>query len=207
MIGPMPKPPHAAREPLFFDDAAAFRRWLEKNHATETELLLGFLKKRPGRTSLTYFEALDEALCFGWIDGVKRSLDADRYCQRFSPRKPKSIWSLVNVRKVEALKTAGLMAPPGLKSFEARDAKRTGLYSFEQRKTFHFDRASAKTFRSNAPAWTFWSAQPPGYRRLTTFWVMSAKKPETRQRRLERLIADSRAGRRVGILERPKKAT
>ena len=182
MIGPCRSRP-AAPKPLFFDDAAAFRRWLEKNHAKETELLVGFLKKKPGRTSLTYFEALDEALCFGWIDGVSRSLDADRWYQRFSPRKPKSIWSLVNVRKVEPSRRPGRMAPAGRKAFEARDEKRTGLYSFEQGKRPTFDRA-VPAFRAKPGAWAFFQAQPPGYRRLATFWVMSAKKPETRQRRL-----------------------
>ena len=199
----MTKPRRATRKPLFFDDAAAFRRWLEKHHATETELLVGFLRKKPGRASLTYFEALDEALCFGWIDGVKRSVDADHWCQRFSPRCLKSIWSLVNVRKVESLITAGRMAPAGLKAFEARDAKRTGIYSFEQRKQFRFDRESARTLRARPEAWAFFQAQPPGYRRVVTFWVMSAKKPETRTRRLTRLIEDCATGRRVGMLSRP----
>jgi uncharacterized protein YdeI (YjbR/CyaY-like superfamily) len=201
----MPKPPKAAPKPSFFETAADLRRWLEKNHAKETELLVGFLKKKPGRTSLTYFEALDEALCFGWIDGVKRSLDADRYCQRFSPRKAKSVWSLVNVRKVEALAAAGRLAPAGLKAFEARDAKRTGIYSFEQRSALTFDREATRTLRARPDAWRFLEAQPPGYRRLVAFWVMSAKKPETRQRRLARLIEDSAKGRRVGILARPEK--
>ena len=201
----MPEPPRAAREPRFFETAADVRRWLEKNHATETELLLGFLKKKPGRTSLTYFEALDEALCFGWIDGVKRSLDEDRYCQRFSPRTARSVWSFINVRKVEALEAAGRMAPAGRKAFEALDAKRTGIYSFEQRKSPTFDRPALRTFRARPRAWAFFEAQPPGYRRLVQFWVMSAKKPETRQRRLARLIGDCQAGRRVGILAKPEK--
>lgn len=201
----MPKPSGAAPKPLFFDDARAFRRWLEKNHATKTELLVGFLKKAPGRTSLTYFEALDEALCFGWIDGVRRSIDGDRWCQRFSPRQARSVWSRINIRKVESLRAAGRMAPAGLKAFEARDEKRTGLYSFERSKRIDFDRVSTRALRARPGAWRFFQAQPPGYRRLMTFWVMSAKKPETRQRRLERLIADSNAGRRVGILARPEK--
>lgn len=198
----MPTKPAAAR-PVFFETAADFRRWLEKHHATKTELLVGFLKKKPGRTSLTYFEALDEALCFGWIDGVRRSLDADRYCQRFSPRKAKSTWSLVNVRHVERLEKEGRMAAPGRKAFEARDETRTGLYSFEQRRQFAFDREATRAFRAKPKAWAFFRAQPPGYRRTATFWVMSAKKEETRRRRLAQLIDDSAKGRRIGMLSRP----
>jgi uncharacterized protein YdeI (YjbR/CyaY-like superfamily) len=190
---------------VFFDDAAAFRRWLEKNHASEKELLVGLLKKTPGRASLTYVEALDEALCFGWIDGVRRSLDAQRYCQRFTPRKAKSVWSAVNVRKVEILIARGRMAPAGLKAFEARDASRMGLYSFEQRQAPAFDRDAARAFRARPRAWAFFQGQPPGYRRTATFWVMSAKKPETRQRRLGQLIDDSASGRRLGLLSRPQR--
>jgi uncharacterized protein YdeI (YjbR/CyaY-like superfamily) len=190
-------------KPVFFDDAAAFRRWLENNHAKATELLLGFEKKSPGSASLTYPQALDEALCFGWIDGVRRSLGDGRWTVRFSPRKPKSTWSLVNIRHAERLRKEGRMAAPGLKAFDGRDRARSGLYSFEQRSALTFDREAVRTFRARPAAWRFLQAQPPGYRRLVTFWVMSAKKPETRQRRLARLIADSDAGRRVGILARP----
>lgn len=199
------KAPKAAPEPVFFDDAGALRRWLEKNHAQAAELFIGFLKKRPGKKSLTYAEALDEALCFGWIDGVRRSLDESRWYQRFTPRKAKSIWSLVNVRHVERLEKEGRMAPPGRKAFEARDESRTGLYSFEQRKAPAFARAEEQAFRSNPKAWAFFQAQPPGYRRTATFWVVSAKKPETRQRRLAQLVADSANGRRLGLLTRPEK--
>jgi uncharacterized protein YdeI (YjbR/CyaY-like superfamily) len=198
----MPKKP-AAPKPVFFDDAAALRRWLEKNHAAATELFIGFLKKAPGRTSLTYAEALDEALCFGWIDGVRRSLDGDRWYQRYTPRKAKSTWSLVNVRHVERLEKEGRMATPGRKAFEARDEKRTGLYSFEQRRQFAFDREATRAFQAKPKAWAFFQAQPPGYRRTVTFWVMSAKRPETRQRRLRQLIDDSAKGRRIGMLSRP----
>ncbi len=192
-------------KPVFFASGAELRRWLEKNHATERELLIGFWKKATGRKSVTYFEALDEALCFGWIDGVRRSLDEQRYVQRFSPRKARSVWSLVNIRKVEALKSAGRMAPPGLAAFEARDEKRTGLYSFEQGKTPTLGRKELKAFKAKPKAWAFWSAQPPGYRRVTSHWVVSAKRKETKERRLKQLIADSAAGRRVGILEPKRK--
>ncbi|HEY3349153.1 MAG TPA: YdeI/OmpD-associated family protein [Thermoanaerobaculia bacterium] len=192
----------AAPEPVFFETAADFRRWLEKNHAKATELFIGFLKKAPGRSSLTYFEALDEALCFGWIDGVRRSLDAERWFQRFTPRKAKSVWSLVNVRKAEALVALGRMAPAGLEAFESRDERRTGLYSFEQGKAPTLGRLDLRAFRARPKAWAFFQAQPPGYRRTATFWVMSAKKPETKHRRLAQLIEDSAKGRRLGMLSR-----
>jgi uncharacterized protein YdeI (YjbR/CyaY-like superfamily) len=199
----MPTKPAAAK-PVFFENAADLRRWLEKNHATATEVFIGFLKKAPGRSSLTYFEALDEALCFGWIDGVRRSLDAERWFQRFTPRKAKSVWSLVNVRKVEALAAAGRMTPAGLAAFEARDEKRTGLYSFEQGKAPTLGREELRVFRAKAKAWAFFQAQPPGYRRTATFWVMSAKQPETKHRRLAQLIDDSAKGLRLGMLSRPE---
>jgi len=195
----MPKPA-AASGPVFFEDAAALRRWFEKHAATEIELLIGFLKKTTGRQTLTYFEALDEALSFGWIDGVKRSLDAERWFQRFTPRKPKSVWSLVNVRKAEALVAAARMAPAGLAAFEARETRRTGLYSFEQGKEPRLGAEETKVFRSRPKAWAFWSAQPPGYRRTASYWVVSAKKQETKERRLRQLIADSAAGRRLAML-------
>jgi uncharacterized protein YdeI (YjbR/CyaY-like superfamily) len=200
----MPTKPAAAR-PVYFDDAAALRRWFEKNHAAATELFIGFLKKVPGRTSLTYAEALDEALCFGWIDGVRRSLDEERWYQRYTPRKAKSTWSLVNIRHVERLEKEGRMAPPGRKAFEARDAKRSGVYSFEQRKQLELDREATKAFQAQPKAWAFFQARPPGYKRTATFWVVSAKKAETRERRLAQLIADSANGRRVGLLSRPEK--
>jgi uncharacterized protein YdeI (YjbR/CyaY-like superfamily) len=202
MKAPMePKP--AAGPPVFFETAARFRRWLEKNHASAPALLLGFHRKRPGRTTLTYPEALDEALCFGWIDGVRRSLGDGRWTVRFSPRRPKSIWSLVNIRRVERLKKEGRIAAPGLKAFDGRDRAQSGLYSFEQRKAVTFDTDATRVFKSDAAAWAFWTAQPPGYRRTATFWVMSAKRPETQKRRLKQLVGDSAAGRRIALLARP----
>src|SRR5262249_19625740 len=155
---------------------------------------------RPGVTSFTYPEALDEALCFGWIDGVSRSLDERRYCQRFTPRKAKSVWSLVNIGKVEALIAAGRMAPAGMAAVEATDPARAGLSSFEQGKTPTLGPKEIKAFKAKPKAWTFFQAQPPGYRRTASHWVVSAKKEETKERRLKQLIADSAAGRRIGIL-------
>jgi uncharacterized protein YdeI (YjbR/CyaY-like superfamily) len=192
-----------AAEPVFFESAAAWRTWLEKNHASAADLLVGFHRKAPGQKTLTYPQALDEALCFGWIDGVRRSLDGARWYIRFTPRKAKSIWSLVNIRHGQRLEKAGRMAAPGLKAFEGRDAKRSGLYSFEQRTAANLDRASAKAFRAKPRAWAFFQTQPPGYRRTTTFWVMSAKKPDTRARRLAQLVDDSGHGRRIALLTRP----
>jgi uncharacterized protein YdeI (YjbR/CyaY-like superfamily) len=188
-----------SRSGLHFESAAAFRSWLESNHASATELWVGFHTKASGKGGATYPEALDEALCFGWIDGIRRKVDADSYTSRFTPRKARSTWSLVNVRHVERLTAAGRMHPAGIRSFEARDPKRTGIYSFEQRpKELPTD--LEKAFRANPGAWTHWQGQPSGYRRTATWWVVSAVREETRQKRLQTLIAASGAGRRVDLL-------
>ena len=182
-------------KPTYFAGPAAFRKWL-RGHAKATELWVGFWKKDSGRKGLTYEQAVDEALCFGWIDGLAKRHDELSYKQRFSPRKPGSIWSAINIGKVERLKAAGRMARPGLEAFENRDPRKTGLYSFENRDV-KFSAAAEKAFRANRKAWAFFDKQPPGYRRLMTFWVMSAKREETRERRLERLVARSAAGERI----------
>ena len=182
-----------------FRDAAGFRRWLERNHGREKEIWVGFYRKDSGRGGLTYREALDQALCFGWIDGVRKKIDEATYVQRFSPRQRKSIWSLVNIRRVDELKTQGLMAPAGLAAFEARDAGRSGLYSFENRPQ-ELPPAYARRFRADRPAWAFFQAQPPGYRRTAIWWIVSAKKEETRLKRLAVLMDDSARGRRLGLL-------
>ena len=193
-------------KPSFFNSQSEFRRWLERNHAKETELLVGFYKKGTGKASLTYPEALDEALCFGWIDGVRRSFGDDSYTIRFTPRKAKSIWSNVNVRHVERLKKEGRMAPAGLKAYELKDPKKTGIYAFENRPR-ELSPAYEKKFRANKKAWEFFEKQPPGYKRLMTYRVMEAKQEETRQRRLAQLIEASAKGVRYGILgEKPKKS-
>ena len=191
--------------PRFFKSQSEFRKWLEKNHAKETELLLGFYKKGSGKASVTYPEAVDEALCFGWIDGVRRRISDDAYVQRFTPRKAKSIWSNVNVRHVERLKKEGRMAPAGLKAYELKDPKRIGVYSFENRPRY-LSPAYEKLFRSNKKAWEFFEKQPPGYKRLMIFRVMEGKQEETRQRRLAQLIEASAKGVRYGaILPKSKK--
>ena len=183
----------------FFASAAEFRRWLEQHHSTASELVLGFYKKASGKTGLSYLEAVDEALCFGWIDGVRRSLDENRYTGRFSPRKARSNWSLINIRHVERLTKLGRMHPAGLAAYAARTAARTGVYSFENRPR-EFPASLAQRFRANKTAWTFWERQPPGYRRTAIWWVISAKQESTRVRRLAHLIADSAAGQRLEAL-------
>ena len=185
--------------PKFFDSGVHFRRWLESNHASAGELWVGFWKVKSGRKGLTYEEAVEEALCFGWIDGLVKTFDEQSYMQRFTPRRATSIWSAVNIAKVEALTKAGRMAAPGIAAFEARDPRKTNLYSFENRHVT-LDAAFEKRFRAKARAWKFFEAQPPGYRRLAAFWVMSAKKEETRERRFNRLVGDSAKGLRVASL-------
>lgn len=182
--------------PTFFPTAADFRRWLERNHATAPELFIGFYKKASGKVAMTYSEAVDEALCFGWIDGIIRSLDVESYMHRFSPRRPRSIWSNLNVRHVERLTSAGRMHASGLAAFAARRANKVGVYSFENRPT-EFPPALKAIFRANVQAWGFWKKQPPGYRRMLIWWILSAKLDDTRRRRLARLLAECAAGRRL----------
>lgn len=180
----------------FFKSQADFRKWLAKNHAARSELWLGMYKKASGKGGITYKEALDEALCFGWIDGVRKSLNDEAFVQRFTPRKAKSYWSAVNTRRAKELIKEKRMAAPGLKAFEARDPAATARHSFE-REAPEFDRDQLRRFKRQQEAWRFFETQPPSYRRLLTFWVVSAKKAETRAQRLEKLIAASAAGRRV----------
>jgi uncharacterized protein YdeI (YjbR/CyaY-like superfamily) len=187
-------------KPKFFSSPEQFRQWLEKNHDRVVELVLGFHKKDSGKKSITYPEALDEALCFGWIDGVRKSLDETSYTIRFTPRKLKSIWSLVNVRHAERLKNEGRMAEPGLKAFALRDPKRTGIYAFENR-PLEFSSEFEKKFRAHESAWKFFQSEPPSIRKTCIFWVMSAKREETRLRRLEQLIDSSSKGIRRGVME------
>jgi uncharacterized protein YdeI (YjbR/CyaY-like superfamily) len=186
-------------KPTFFSSASAFRGWLEAHHATGTELMVGIHTKSSGKPGMTYPEALDEALCFGWIDGVRRKVDVHSFLTRFTPRKPRSTWSLVNVRHVQRLIAAGRMRPPGLKAYEARDEKKTGIYSFEKRPA-SFPPDLEKIFRAGKSAWAFWNDQPPGYRRTATWWVISAVRDETRLRRLVKLIEDSAGGKRLDLL-------
>jgi uncharacterized protein YdeI (YjbR/CyaY-like superfamily) len=187
---------HSVVPPTFFKTSGEFRRWLAKNHASQSELWLGMYKKISGKGGITYKEALDEALCYGWIDGVRKSLDTESFVQRFTPRKAKSYWSAVNTRRANELIAEKRMAPPGLKAFEARDRELTARYSFE-REAPSFDALQLKAFKANRKAWDFFEKQPPGYRRLATFYVTSAKRPETRAQRLERVISTSATGKRI----------
>jgi uncharacterized protein YdeI (YjbR/CyaY-like superfamily) len=180
----------------YFKTASEFRRWLAAHYATERELLVGFYKKASGRLGISYKEAVDEALCFGWIDGIKKRVDDQRYTHRFTPRTAGSTWSLINVTRVKELIALDRVATPGREAFERRDPKKTGIYSFEQRPST-LDPALERIFRRNAKAWTFFGEQPPGYRRLMTFYVMSAKQQETRERRLAVLMKSSAEGKRI----------
>ena len=185
------------RDIKFFVSPAEFRTWLTKHHAAVPELILGFYRKVSGKGRMSYAQALDEALCFGWIDGVRRKVDDLCFSIRFTPRRAGSIWSLINVAHVERLIAARRMAEPGLRAFDARQAHKTGVYSFEQ-KSHELGAALEKLFRANKTAWTFWQAQPPGYQRVSTHWVTSAKQEATRLRRLSQLIEESAVGNRLG---------
>jgi uncharacterized protein YdeI (YjbR/CyaY-like superfamily) len=189
-------------KPKFFPTPKHFRAWLAKHHANTPELWVGFYKKDSGRPSITWPESVDEALCVGWIDGLRKSLDEHSYMIRFTPRKPGSIWSAVNTRRAKELIEEGQMLPAGSRAFEGRDPKKTNLYSFEQRHAAKLGPALEKRFKANSKAWKFFQAQPEGYRRIAFFYVMSAKQEETRARRLESLIRDSAAGLRIGLLRR-----
>jgi uncharacterized protein YdeI (YjbR/CyaY-like superfamily) len=192
-------------QPTFFATAAEFRAWLAAHHNTSRELWVGFYKKGSGVPSITWPEAVDEALCVGWIDGVRKRIDDVSYANRFTPRKPRSNWSAVNIARVAELTRLGRMQPAGLQAFERRAPARVGIYSYEQRKTAELDAAAEKTFRSNKKAWEFFQAQPPGYRQTALWWVVSAKKEETKRKRLATLIHDSARGRTIGPLTRPTK--
>ena len=184
---------------VHFSSPEEFRKWLAKNHATAPELFVGFYKTTSGKKGATYAQALDEALCFGWIDGVRRSIDLDSYMIRFTPRKPKSIWSLVNVRHVERLQKAGKMAEPGLKAFALREKQRTGIYSFEQKRP-GLSAKFKKLLRANGPAWEFFSGQAPWYQRTAGHWVVCAKQQETQLRRFAKLVEVSANGQRLDQL-------
>ncbi len=187
-----------ARRPAVrsFASATEFRRWLEQHHDSTTELIIRCFKEVAAHKGMTRPAAVQEALCFGWIDGRVNSLDAESFTVRFSPRQPKSIWSLVNVGHAKRLIAAGRMAPPGMAVWEARDARRTGIYAFE-REAAALTPAMRKQFKARREAWTWYSAAPAYYRKITTHWVVSAKKEETRLRRLEILIDCSSRGERI----------
>lgn len=191
------------RKPIFFVTPTEWRNWLAKHHKTETELWVGFHKKGTGKPSITWPESVDEALCFGWIDGIRKSLGPDIYVIRFTPRKRTSVWSNVNTKRVEELTRAKRMRAAGVAAFNARDPKKSGIYLFEQRQSAKLSDEDVRKFKANKKAWEYFQSIAPGYRRLATFWVTSAKRDETRARRLATLIADCAAGRKIGLLRRP----
>jgi uncharacterized protein YdeI (YjbR/CyaY-like superfamily) len=194
-----------SRSARFFASPSEFRSWLEKHHDQASELWVGFYKKSSGRPSITWPEAVDEALCFGWIDGIRQTIDDERYANRFTPRRARSNWSAVNIKRVEELKAAGRMRPSGLAAFERRGQERSGI-SYEQRHAARLDAAHERRFRANKEAWQFFTTQSASYRTMAIWWVVSAKKEETRVKRLATLIEDSAHGRTIRQLTRPPKA-
>lgn len=187
--------------PAFFKTPASLHAWFKKHHASVPELILGFYKVDSGRPSVTYHQALDEALCWGWIDGIRRRLDDATYTIRLTPRRPDSYWSAVNTKRAQALIAEGRLTPAGRAAFDARDPAKTEAYTYESR-LHDLAPAYQKQFQANQPAWAFFQAQPPGYRRTASAWVMTAKQEHTRLKRLATLIADSAAGRRIALLRR-----
>jgi uncharacterized protein YdeI (YjbR/CyaY-like superfamily) len=190
-------------EPTFFANPGDFRAWLERHHASAGELLVGFHKRGSGRPSMTWTESVDQALCFGWIDGVRRRIDDTSYSIRFTPRKPRSTWSAVNVKRMKELIEQGLVAPAGLAAFERRSDDRTAIYSHEQRRDAKLEPDQQRRLEADERARAYFESRPPSYRRAAIHWVTSAKKPETRERRLSQLIECSAAGRPVPPLRWP----
>jgi uncharacterized protein YdeI (YjbR/CyaY-like superfamily) len=189
-------------DPTFFATPAAWRAWLARHHATAAELWVGFYKRGSGRPSITWPESVDQALCYGWIDGVRRSLGPESYAIRFTPRRPGSTWSKVNLQRVGELEALGLMQPAGQAAHAARTAAKSGIYAYEQRDQARLTPEQEREFKRNRKAWAYFQAEAPWYRRTATYWVISAKRAETRAKRLATLIADSAAGRRIGQLDR-----
>jgi uncharacterized protein YdeI (YjbR/CyaY-like superfamily) len=192
-------------KPRFFRTAEDLRTWLTKNHDSAPELWIGFYKKASGKKGIAYKDAVDQALCFGWIDGVRRGIDEVSYTTRFSRRVPKSPWSRINIARVKELKKLGLMAKPGIDTFERRDKASAG-YSYEDG-PHELGPEYVKEFRKRKGPWTFFESQPAGYKRAACHWVMTAKRDDTRRRRLTQLIEDSANGRRLALLSSPSRRT
>jgi uncharacterized protein YdeI (YjbR/CyaY-like superfamily) len=190
-------------EPRFFATPAQLRAWFEAHHVDAPELLVGFYKKGSGRRSITWPESVDEALCFGWIDGVRRRIDDESYSIRFTPRRPRSIWSEVNIKRAGELIEQGRMTPAGVAAFEARDEARSAVYSYEQRHRAALEPEQEERLRANTAAWEWFQSRPPSWRRSAIYWVTSAKRAETRERRLATLIEDAAAGRMPKALMPP----
>jgi uncharacterized protein YdeI (YjbR/CyaY-like superfamily) len=190
-----------AVKPTFFATPADFRHWLEAHHTTAKELLVGFYKKDSGKPSITWPESVDQALCFGWIDGIRKRIDDVSYTIRFTPRKSGSIWSAVNIKRAQELIAEGLMRPAGLRAFEARTENRSGIYSYEQRPEA-LDEPYATALKENPAAWEFFQSRPASYRRAAIWWVVSAKREETRLKRVRQLIEDSAKGQTLPMFTR-----
>ena len=178
---------------LYFKSAAAFRKWLQQNHTTEKEIFAGYYKVSTGKSSMTWSESVDQALCFGWIDGIRKSIDDESYCIRFTPRKATSVWSLINLKKVDELMKQGLMQPAGLEIFNKRKEHRTGIYAYENLPTA-LSKVFEKKFRANKKAWAYFQSCPPSYHKVIIKWVMSAKQETTR---ISRLMETCEAGNRL----------
>jgi uncharacterized protein YdeI (YjbR/CyaY-like superfamily) len=200
----MKRLPERRLNPLFFASRSEFREWLEKNHDKAPEIWVGFYKKGSGKSSVTYRESVDESLCFGWIDSIRRSVNDTSYANRFTRRKARSTWSAVNIKRAKELISLRRMQPAGLKAFEQRTDERSAIYSYEQRQSARLSGPFEKRFRANTRAWEFFRAQAPWYQRVAAFWVVSAKKEETRLKRLADLIKDSENQRTIPPLTRPK---
>jgi uncharacterized protein YdeI (YjbR/CyaY-like superfamily) len=185
--------------PLFFSTQSSFRKWLEKNHGKAKELLVGFYKVNSGKESMSWSQSVDEAICFGWIDGVRKSIDSESYSIRFTPRKPGSIWSAINIQKVENLSKQGLMHPSGMTAFEKRQEHKSRIYSYEKPPE-NLSKDFLKKFQSNKKAWKYFQSMAPSYQRTAIHWVMNAKQENTRIKRVAELINDSEAGRKIKIL-------
>ncbi len=196
-------PPPTPRNVHYFASAEELRDWFDANHGTASELWLGYYKKATGRPTVTWSDAVDEALCVGWIDSVRYSIDAERSAQRFTPRRKGSIWSAINVAKVATLAEQGRMRPAGIAAFEARDPAKTAIYSYEALQAAAFRPEELARFQADEAAWADWERRPPSYQRQATHWVTSAKREETRARRLDEVIRESAAGRNPKPLRRP----
>ena len=191
--------PTDSMQPTFFSNSKDFRKWFEKNHEKSKELLVGFYKVTSGKKSITWPESVDEAICFGWIDGVRKSIDSESYCIRFTPRKPGSIWSAINIKKVEALTQKGLMYPTGIEAYSKRKEHKSKIYSYEKEPEI-LSNAFLKKFKANKKAWKYFQSMAPSYQRTAIHWVMTAKQEVTKMKRLKELINDSAMGRKIKSL-------
>ena len=191
-------------KPIFFPTQKDLRKWFEKNHKKAKELFVGYYKVSSGKPSITWSQSVDEALCFGWIDGIRRSVDEESYCIRFTPRNPKSNWSAINIKKAEGLIKLELMKPEGLETYRFRKEEKSKIYSYENLAVI-FDKTYEKKFKANKSAWKYFKSTAPIYQKTTTRWVMSAKQETTRLKRLDELIRDCTIGKKIKAMNYGKK--